>query len=216
MLLKHEALRLSSRLSWGVTACLSLSALSLAGCAGEQDSHTILVKDQQAYFDAVQNLEPGDTITLANGIWEDFEIVFTGEGTQDEPIRLTAETKGEVILSGQSNLRLGGDYLEVSGLVFKDGHTPTQEVISFRRNKNELANNSRVTEIVIDNFNQIERQEVDFWVMMYGKNNRFDHNHLIGKRNKGVTMAVRLNTEDSQENHHRIDHNYFGPRPILG
>ncbi len=216
MLLKHEALRLSSRLSWGVTACLSLSALSLAGCAGEQDSHTILVKDQQAYFDAVQNLEPGDTITLANGIWEDFEIVFTGEGTQDEPIRLTAETKGEVILSGQSNLRLGGDYLEVSGLVFKDGHTPTQEVISFRRNKNELANNSRVTEIVIDNFNQIERQEADFWVMMYGKNNRFDHNHLIGKRNKGVTMAVRLNTEDSQENHHRIDHNYFGPRPILG
>ena len=29
-------------------------------------------------------------------------------------------------------------------------------------------------------------------------------------------MAVRLNTEDSQENHHKIDHNYFGPRSILG
>ena len=29
-------------------------------------------------------------------------------------------------------------------------------------------------------------------------------------------MAVRLNTEESQENHHRIDHNYFGHRPILG
>ena len=29
-------------------------------------------------------------------------------------------------------------------------------------------------------------------------------------------MAVRLNTEDSRENYHRIDHNYFGPRPVLG
>ena len=144
------------------------------------------------------------------------EILFTGEGEKGNPIRLTAQTKGKVILSGQSNLRLAGNYLEVSGLVFKDGYTPTQEVISFRKNKNELANNSRVTEVVIDNFNQPERQEADFWVMLYGKNNRFDHSHLVGKRNKGVTMAVKLNSAESRENNHRIDHNYFGPRPILG
>jgi len=104
----------------------------------------------------------------------------------------------------------------VSGLVFKDGYSPTQEVISFRQNKENLANNSRVPEIVIDNFTPTERQEASFWVMMYGKNNRFDHSHLVGKRNKGVTMAVRLNTDDSLENFHRIDHNYFGPRSILG
>jgi len=29
-------------------------------------------------------------------------------------------------------------------------------------------------------------------------------------------MAVRMNTEASRENYHRIDHNYFGPRAILG
>ncbi len=54
------------------------------------------------------------------------------------------------------------------------------------------------------------------WVAMYGRHNRFDHNHLEGKSNRGVTLAVRLNDEASRENHHRIDHNYFGPRPILG
>ena len=53
------------------------------------------------------------------------------------------------------------------------------------------------------------------WLCMVGTN-RFDHNHLEGKKNKGVTMSVRLNTEASQENYHRIDHNYFGPRQILG
>jgi len=175
-----------------------------------------LVSDQEAYNEAVKNAKPGDVIRLANGTWEDFEILFTGQGEEGNPIRLTAETKGKVILAGQSNLRLAGEYLEVSGLVFKDGYTPTSEVISFRRNSKDLANNSRVSEVVIDNFNNPERYEVDFWVMMYGKNNRFDHNHLVGKRNKGVTMAVRLNNEASQENFHRIDHNYFGPRPILG
>ena len=29
-------------------------------------------------------------------------------------------------------------------------------------------------------------------------------------------MAVRLTSEESRENHHSIDHNYFGPRPNLG
>ncbi|MDX2419151.1 MAG: chondroitinase-B domain-containing protein, partial [Xanthomonadales bacterium] len=90
------------------------------------------------------------------------------------------------------------------------------EVVSFRRNKQNLANNSRITEVVIDGFNNPERTESDYWVSMYGKNNRFDHNYLAGKNNNGVTMAVRLNSEDSQLNRHRIDHNYFGHRPILG
>ena len=142
--------------------------------------------------------------------------VFDGVGTNEQPITLTAEEKGKVVISGQSNLRIGGEYLVVSGLVFRDGHSPTSEVISFRRGSRELANHSRVTEVVIDHFNNPERTESDSWVMMYGRHNRFDHNHLIGKSNQGVTMAVRLNTEESQENHHRIDHNYFGPRPVLG
>ena len=195
-------------------AVSALSCLMLSACSASLESS--LVKDQDEFLLAVENAEPGDVITLANGTWEDFEILFTGQGEEGNPIRLTAETPGKVILTGQSNLRLAGEYLEVSGLVFKDGYTPTSEVVSFRKNSKELANNSRITEIVIDDYNQPERQEVDFWVMMYGKNNRFDHNHIVGKRNKGVTMAVRLNSEDSQENYHIIDHNYFGPRQILG
>ena len=204
--------RLTSRSVAGVTIPFA-AALMLSACSATATEY--LVEDQQAYFDAVKKAGPGDVIKLANGTWENFEIVFEGQGEKDNPITLTAETKGQVILSGQSNLRMSGEYLEVSGLVFKDGYTPTSEVVAFRNSK-KLANNSRITEIVIDNYNNPERFETDFWVMMYGKNNRFDHSHLVGKRNKGVTMAVRMNSEESQENYHRIDHNYFGPRPILG
>ncbi|MDE0451272.1 MAG: polysaccharide lyase 6 family protein [Gammaproteobacteria bacterium] len=185
--------------------------LSHAGLA-----ETLLVGSQDEFEDAVDNLKPGDTIMLANGAWRDFEILFTGFGTAEQPITLTAETRGEVFITGQSNLRMAGKYLVVSGLIFRDGHTPTNTVISFRRTRGDPAYHSRVTETVIDRFNNPERHETDFWVMMYGRHNRFDHNHLVGKSNAGVTMAVRLDGEESRENHHRIDHNYFGPRPILG
>ena len=189
-----------------------LAALTLGPPAlAEQLVHT-----QAEYFEASKNLEPGDTIVLADGEWRDFEVVFSGAGHPDRPITLTAQSKGKVFLTGRSNLRLAGEHLVVSGLVFKDGYTPTNTVIAFRKNSRELAHHSRVTEVVIDHFNNPERFETDFWVLMYGKHNRFDHNHMVGKSNVGVTMAVRLDSEASQENHHLIDHNYFGPRPILG
>jgi poly(beta-D-mannuronate) lyase len=175
-----------------------------------------LVSTQDEFRQAVSTAAAGDTIVMADGEWNDFEILFAGTGTSDDPLTLRAQTKGGVIITGRSNLRLQGEHLVVSGLVFKDGHSPTNTVISFRAARDQLANHSRVTEVVIDHFNNPERFETDFWVMMYGRDNRFDHNYLTGKSNAGVTMAVRLDSEDSQENYHRIDHNYFGPRPILG
>lgn len=104
----------------------------------------------------------------------------------------------------------------MSGLVFKNGYTPSSAVIEFRKNKDELATHSRVTQVVIDNYNNPDKRESDYWVALYGKHNRFDHSHLVGKRNKGVTVAVRLNSEQSQQNHHQIDHNFFGYRPTFG
>ncbi len=194
---------------------LVASALALIA-AGSASAAETLVTNQEEYHDAVERARPGDVIVLANGVWRDFEILLVGNGEPDRPITLTAQTKGQVVISGQSNLRLAGSHLVVSGLVFRDGYTPTSTVISFRRTKGEPANHSRVTETVIDRFNNPERHEIDFWVLMFGRHNRFDHNHVVGKGNLGVTMAVRLDAEENQRNHHRIDHNYFGPRPILG
>lgn len=181
-----------------------------------KDSSIILVKNQDEFTKTIANVQAGQTIMLANGTWVDFEILFAGEGTEDQPIKLTAETEGKVIISGKSSLNLQGKYLEVSGLVFKDGYSPTGSVISFRGDSKNLAYHSRVTRTVIDGFSNPDKFNSDTWVNLYGKHNRFDHNHLEGKNNKGVTVAVRLNSEENQENYHRIDHNYFGPRPILG
>ena len=180
------------------------------------NAQTSTVKNLVEFNDAVSKAAPGSVITLANGIWEDAELVFEGKGTADNPITLTVEEKGKVTLEGASNLQIAGEHLIVEGLVFKNGYTPTNAVISFRKNREELANNCRLTECVIDNYNNPERQVQDYWVTIYGKNNRIDHNHIVGKKNLGVTMIVGLDTEDSRANNHKIDHNYFGPRPTYG
>ena len=191
-------------------------ACAIVGIAQPALAEDFFVHNQSEYAAAASDAEAGDTITLADGEWRDFEMVISGSGRADAPITVAAQTPGRVILSGRSNLRIGGEYIVVSGLVFRDGYSPTGEVISFRRDSADLANHSRVTQTVIDRFNKPDRNETDYWVAIYGRNNRFDHNHMVGKTNRGVTMAVRLNTEESRENNHRIDHNYFGPRPNLG
>lgn len=175
-----------------------------------------IVKSPDEYNAIASSLKAGDNVVLQNGIYRDFEILLEGQGSVDEPITLSAQTKGKVILSGRSNLKLAGQYLEVSGLVFKNGYTPSSAVIAFRKDANTPASHSRVSEVVIDEYSNPDRQESDYWVALYGKHNRFDHSHLSGKRNKGVTVAVRLNGEAHQENYHSIDHNYFGYRPVFG
>ncbi len=174
------------------------------------------VESQQQYNEIASTLAPGDNVVLKNGVWTDFEILLEGEGNEDKPIVLRAQTSGQVTLTGQSNLRLAGKYLQVSGLVFRDGYTPSSSVIEFRKDKDTLASYSQVSEIVIDDFNNPDKQESDYWVAFYGKHNRLNNSALIAKRNKGVTVAVRMNTKESQENYHKIDHNYFGYRPIFG
>ena len=181
-----------------------------------QVSNAKLVKNIEQFNKAVAKVKPGGEIVLANGTWTDVELVFKAKGLPNKLIELKAQTPGKVIITGRSNLAFSGEYIAISGLVFKDGYTPTGEVLSFRTSNEDLANNSRVTNTVIDNFSTIDRPMSDLWVAMYGKNNRFDHNTLINKRNRGVTLAVRMNTEASRKNNHIIEYNYFGPRQILG
>ncbi|MFK0298768.1 chondroitinase-B domain-containing protein [Brevundimonas sp. NPDC090276] len=190
------------------------AALLWAGAASAQTS--TLVATPGEYQRALRDVRPGDTIVLKDGVWRDFQILFEGEGGPGQPITLTAETPGGVVLSGQSSLRLAGRQLVVSNLVFRDGWSPTGEVVSFRRSKDHRAVESRVTGLVIDGYNKPDRATSDNWVALYGRDNRFDHNHLSGKANVGTTLVVVRDEQQGLDNRHRIDHNYFGPRPNLG
>ena len=177
---------------------------------------SIKVENITQYNAQVKTLLAGDSIILANGIWKDAELVFKGTGEKDKYIYLTVETLGKVTLEGTSCLRLSGKWLHISGLVFKNGHTPNSTVIDFRTSSKEYTYNSVLSECVIDRYSQLSKDSADHWVGIYGKKNTVEYCYFGGKSNEGTTLVVWPNDSNSIENGHLIYRNYFGPRPRLG
>lgn len=162
---------------------------------------------------AVRKAAPGDSIIITNGTYANIRLALQGDGEQGKPIVITAETPGKVIFEGESNLRIAGKWLVVSGFWFRNGCSPTGTVIEYRQGTRH-ATDCRVTECAIEAFNPESRQTKGNWVQFYGHRNRLDHCSIVGKLNEGVTVTAVLNGSDNQ--HHRIDNNYFGPRPVYG
>jgi poly(beta-D-mannuronate) lyase len=157
---------------------------------------------------------PGDVIVLRDGDWPDSEIRFRGEGTPDRPITLRAQTVGGAKLTGQSWIRMFGRHLVVEGLAFERGYSEGADVIQFREDSDEPAEQCRVTRCSIVNFNPPAGDDTSCrWVRFDGVSNRLDHCYFEGKSNYGNTVCVELR---ERPNYHRIDHNHFGPRPPLG
>lgn len=156
---------------------------------------------------------PGDTIVMANGTWRDADIVFQANGKSGLPITLVAETPGEVILTGTSRLRFVGEYLVVDGLWFKDGALESGHVIQFRRDSSFLSRHCRLTNTAITDYNPPSDTTEYKWISLFGTNNRVDHCFVSGKNHDGATVVVWVG---DGPNDHRIDHNYFADRPVLG
>lgn len=190
--------------------------ITLTSCQNNSTHDGLIVNNEEELQQALKNVTPGDEIILANGSWKDIEIKFTGNGTKDQPIILRAQTPGEVIIEGQSYLKFGGEYLEVSGLYFKNGYTPSNAVIAFRIDKDRIANHCRVTNCVIEDFNQLSRDKTDLWVQFWGRHNQLDHCYIAGKSNRGPTVRVEIGGNESIKNYHQIINNHFGPRPRKG
>ncbi len=174
------------------------------------------VKTNTALTNAIAAAEPGEEIVLANGVWKDVAINFIANGTEDAPITIRAETAGKVSIEGQSYVKFGGDYLTISGLHFKNGYSPERAIITFRPDNETVANHCRVTNCVIESFNQPNRDKVDLWVAFWGRHNKLDHSYIAGKTNKGPTIRVDIKGNESINNYHQIVNNHFGPRPRKG
>mgnify|MGYP006083899333 CR=1 FL=1 len=159
------------------------------------------------------SVNPGDTIILKNGEWVDQRFVLSFSGTEELPITVKAETPGRVLLTGDSQIQFDGSYIELSGIVFY-GESP----IKYYHAVEFLSSSSfcRLTSSAIIDYNPTERPAIDnhHWVNIWGTNNRVDHCLFKGKKQKGPTLRVRR--DENQNDHHRIDNNYFLDRPELG
>ncbi len=188
-------------------------------CSLSASAKTVEVINAHDFNEAAKEAVAGDTIILTNGIWNDARLfVKRGQGTAEAPIVVMAETKGGVILKGNSSISISGDYVNVYGLVFT-GETPgldNKYVIETKTSKDDYANNCVISDCVVDSFNPRVKSVQTTYISVWGKNNVIKNCYLAGKTCKGPTMIVWPNDERSQENHHKITRNYFGVRPSYG
>jgi poly(beta-D-mannuronate) lyase len=182
----------------------------------DSGAKSVRVENSVQFREEVKKLNPGDSLVLANGVWQNVQLVFKGKGQEGNYIHLTAETPGKVLIEGNSSLRFSGEWLSISGLVFVHGSSPGKAVIEFRTNSSEYANNSILTNCVIDHFNQESKDKTDHWVGIWGKKNKVEYCYFGGKTNTGTTLVVWPNDSNCTNNGHIIRRNYFGPRPNLG
>ncbi len=187
-----------------LTCCIAFSCVVIAG--------NILVKNAAELEQANKQAKPGDIILMQNGEWNNITIALNCKGTKAQPIYVKAQTAGAVRITGKSKLMLGGEYIIVDGLYFANGYAGDDAIVTFRIDKKQIANNCRLTNTVINDFNNPKRMDENYWIAFYGKNNRLDNCSFYNKKNMGVLLAVILDDERSRENFHSIDHNYFGFR----
>ncbi|WP_299322907.1 chondroitinase-B domain-containing protein [uncultured Maribacter sp.] len=195
---------------------LLASVFLLLSCGEESTSNSITVNDINELNTAISKAKPGDDIVMVNGDWKDVNIKFVAYGNEQNPITLRAKTPGEVLITGTSDLKLAGEYLNVNGLTFTDGSSPSSAVIDFGISEDSVANHCKITNSAIIDFNKAQRNQTDLWVLFKGRHNELDHCYISGKSNRGPTVRIDLAGNNSIKNYHKITNNYFGPRPPKG
>ncbi|MBA3482592.1 MAG: alginate lyase [Pirellulales bacterium] len=174
------------------------------------DATEYMVSSAAQITAAMQWAQPGDIFTMTNGTWTNQRIEFAALGTARAPITLRAQTPGQVVLNGNSKMKISGAHLVVDGLRFEGGSLSAGDhVVEFRGSRGE-ATYSRFTNSAIVNYNPPSVDTRYFWVSLYGQNNRVDHNRFEGQNHSGVTAVV---WRDSGPDNHIIDANHFLNRP---
>jgi len=155
------------------------------------------------------DLKPGDVVIIEPGIYNSVNISLSAAGTEEKPVYLRAAKGGEVIITGNSTMRISGNNIIVSDLWFKNP-VPTQSksLIEFRCRDSKLVN------CLITGFDTKGDSKTDNkWVSIYGERNTVANCTFAHKKNIGCLLVVWLEKDIIPS--HRILNNYFTRPHIL-
>jgi poly(beta-D-mannuronate) lyase len=180
-------------------------------------THGQTVSTVTALQNALSAAGPGTTITIANGTYTNADLSIEATGTASNPIIIKAETPGSVIFSNNSRIKMGGDYITLTGVKFTGTYSLSTNgsnsyVISLK-NTTECSN-CTVTQVQIDGYNP-SSTTFDFrWVRMYGQDNELSYCTFNNKTSIGSMLFNQRS--DGNEDRHKIHHNYFANRVQVG
>lgn len=188
-----------------------MGALAMLGLAATQ-AETLRVSTVTEVVAAAKRARAGDEIVLANGEYRDVKLTLAEKGEAGKPIVLRAENVGRAVLTGAPGVVVSGDYVEVRGLLFKDGRWPAgaRGAVSF-----DGAGHGRVTECSFENSTQTGSTALVSF-RNGAHDNRVDHSRFVNTRYRSVVVAVDdKSLKNGPPVRNRIDHNLFQDVPPL-
>lgn len=173
-----------------------------------------IVTTESELNNAISNATAGSEITLANGTWNNVFIEINKNGTASQPIIISAQNPGSVIMTGNSRVYMRGNYITVQGLVFQNASNLINDGSNiepvFELNQ---CDNCIVTNNKIDTYNGTDAQKAMKFKWIYivdGQYNEISHNSFVGKY--GVGSIINDNRSKSNADYLKIHHNYFADR----
>ncbi len=176
-------------------------------------SHVYRVASQEEFVKAAEKAVPGDEIVISNGAYADWSLTVSTHGTASKPIKVRAETSGNVVFSGDINkpvFLFTGSYTEISGLAFTGcnifkGAGGTGVLIELRS-----TNFCRITDCSFTK-NAVKAQYMPIVVVSgEGENNRVDHCTFTGNIDN-QELQVKVGADVAPQ-YTRIDHNVFSDK----
>ncbi len=158
-------------------------------------------------------LNGGDTLVLAEGVWDDLNIKFKSiDGTRAIPVVFRGETAGKTILRGLSSLSFSGYGIVVEDLWFQDPITAKANaaVVQFRTSDAVNAYESVIRNVRMTGFNtDFHIEDQSQWLAIYGMRNIVENCSFEDKVWLGCTVAVFPETGHPSQPNHTIRNNYF-------
>jgi arylsulfatase A-like enzyme len=194
---------------------MALEMLKLAG-----KGHTYTASDVTGIYKYIDLLQPGDTLSLDNGIYSNIQLILKQSGTPGDLIFIKAKNPGKVFFTGDAKVELRGDYLVLNGICFKNG---ARDITQWESHGPGLVavygSHDRVTQCAFDAFDEANSAYITTSIPADGRvpqYDRIDHCSFVNK----ITFDQVINLNNSRHPvkkegsggrpmYHRVDHCFF-------
>ena len=193
-----------------------LVGLMFASCgndpAGQEDAdfNTYMVSDAADIATILPELMAGDVVVLKNGEWHNQTISVSAIGTEEKPVVFRAETIGKVVLTGNSTIDIGGQYVTVQGLHLKDIIPPPMASSSENNHLvRALGNHILITQCAITGQGQPTNNTSRYmWMGIYGTDNTVSRCSFVDMTHWG-NMLILWQRKGGGYIGHKVEDCYF-------
>ena len=185
--------------------------------------NTVEVRTVDELYEAVGNAGTGDIISIIDGVYRDVKLVASNSGIEERPIVIKAKNPGKVTFSGDVKVELRGDYVNLSGICFKNGARKQSEWTTHSPGIVAVyADHCEISHCLFDNFDNVNSAYVTTSLDEEGRVPQHCHIHhcaFVGKTT--LDQVINLNNtlektdvgEPGIPMYHRVNNCYFSNPP---